>query len=114
MANLAYAPGFFLATPAGEATRTDLAEKRYAIIKRSAQRQTGWQPTERRIFRIRYLQNGQEQTAEVGSRDNTVGEVCVAILETAECYLLCTENRGVARGMPVLVGLPHSVVDFDD
>ena len=113
MPNLASLPTFFVPTFAGEPTSPEMAEERYAAVKRSAHRTTGWRPTERRIFRIRYVQNGGEQAAEIGSRDNPVGEVCVAILETPECYLLCTENRGVSRGMPVILGKPHTVVDFD-
>lgn len=112
MPNLTSLPAFFVPTFAGEATSPEMAESRYTAVKRSAHRTIGWQPSERRIFRIGYIQNGQKQIAEVGSRDNPVGEVCVAILETPECYLLYTENRGVARGMPVLIGTPHAVVDF--
>lgn len=114
MANLATAPTFFVPTFAGEATTPEMAERLYERVRRSAHRQIGWQATERRIFRICYTQAGREQTAEVGSRDNPVGEVCIAILETPGCYLLCTENRGAARGMPVLVGTPHLIVEFDD
>jgi hypothetical protein len=51
--------------------------------------------------------------AEVGSRDNAVGETCIAILETPNWYLLCTSSRGVVTGVPVFIGLPHTVIEFD-
>ena len=48
--------------------------------------------------------------------DPKAGEWVVTILET-RCgpYLVCTHNRGIVRGEPILVGInePRSVVYFD-
>jgi hypothetical protein len=35
--------------------------------------------------------------------DPHVGETVIAILES-NSYLVCTQNRGVVKGMPILVG----------
>lgn len=66
----------------------------------------------RRIFRIEYTHNGKSLDAEVGQPDPLDGETVVAILE-GPSYLVCTYNRGVKRGMPIMAGRPHTVVEFD-
>jgi hypothetical protein len=103
-------PSFFLPPVEDD---PELAESTYAAIKKFAEEQTGWRVTDRRIFRVEYTHDSQEHVAEVGSADNRIGEVCVAILETPECFLVCTRNRGVERGEPMLVGIPHTIVDFE-
>lgn len=68
----------------------------------------------RRIFRLHYRHNGDELVAEVGKPEALAGEPVLVILE-ADPYLICTPNRGVARGMPILAGAGavSRVVDFD-
>jgi hypothetical protein len=80
---------------------------------------TGWSVTERRMFALEYVHNGWRYRAEVGQRESrtrdgvngrhaleSTGEPVLAILEAPEsrCYLVCTPNRGVLRGAPILVG----------
>lgn len=79
------------------------AEKVYDSIKKFAKETTGWDVADRRIFSITYRHEGKEYHAEVGQADMRVGEVVVAILESTT-YLVCTPNRGVVRGGPILVG----------
>lgn len=83
-------------------------------VKKFAKEQLGWDITNRRIFSIRYKHKNKDYYAEVGKREQRAGEEVIAILES-ETYLVCTPNRGVARGLPILVGKneARSVVDFD-
>jgi hypothetical protein len=73
-----------------------------------------WPVTDRRIQAIGFRDKGRFVTAEVGKIEPITGETVVAIFES-RTYLLCTENRGVLRGMPILVGKHEvsSVTDFD-
>jgi len=71
----------------------------------------------RRIFSLKYRHDGKDYYAEVGGHDSRVHEPIIAILYDAlrDLYYVCTPNRGVARGIPVLVGgneVRH-IVDFD-
>src|SRR5262249_35472917 len=99
----------------------EAAERIYASIKAFATETTGWQVTNRRIQRVQYQhpvrRQGELRTewwGEVGKTFEFTHELCVAILETPSSYLVCTQNRGVAKGEPVLIGTPYAIVDFDD
>ncbi len=78
-----------------------------------AKQTLGWAVGERMIFEIRYRAAGNKETATVGKPESSTGEKVQVILES-ESFLVCTENRGVARGMPLLVGTPHEVIEFDE
>lgn len=71
------------------------------------------QPTERKIRRLRYVHDGRTYDAEIGGHDNVEREVVIAILDATTLYLVCTPNRGVVRGFPILVGT-GSVLDIED
>ena len=79
----------------------------------------GWKVSDRRIFSIAYVHNGKDSYAEVGKADPDIGETILVILES-NSYLVCTQNRGVLRGMPLLVGKEgrygeaYKVTDFED
>jgi hypothetical protein len=88
------------------------AEQAERVWQSAREFQTEWSPTSRRVFSVRYMHDGRERTATVGERHWGVGEVVLVILESARCWLVCTENRGVFRDGPVLIGKPHAVVDF--
>lgn len=75
----------------------------YEGARTFCEKQTGWKTTNRRIFSVRYRHNGVEYLAQVGSLDYTEGLV-ICIFETPQCYLVCTPNRGVLRGYPILAG----------
>ena len=60
-----------------------------------------------------YRHEGKSYDVEVGKPDPRIGEVVIAILETVKTqedtlpprpYLICTPNRGVMRGEPILIG----------
>jgi len=102
------------------AKNKEQAEKNYEAIKRFAKDTLGWNVKDRRIFRIKYTHDGKNHYAEVGKTEQIEGEEVIAILESGYSdtivYLICTPNRGVVRGMPILVGEneAYSVVDFDE
>ena len=102
-------PAFFVP---GAEDDPDLAERIWLTTKLFAQEQTGWEVSDRRVFRVEFVHNGQELAAEVGQTEPLEGEQCIAILES-NSFLVCTPNRGVDRGFPILVGDPDEIVDFD-
>src|SRR5688572_10267272 len=57
-----------------------------------------------RIFSIEYVHEGKRWFAEVGQPEPRTGELVIAILNGIT-YLVCTPNRGVIRGTPILVGI---------
>jgi hypothetical protein len=67
----------------------------------------------RRIFAIDYLHNGTSFHNEVGRPDPKIDDVVLAILETDCYYCVCTINRGVVRGEPILVD-PNEVVSITE
>jgi hypothetical protein len=94
--------------------------------KDAAQAERVWQATkvfmgnqghnvhERRIYSIRYYHNGKECFDKIGGMDRYGFEEILVLLETDSVYLCCTQNRGVIRGEPILIGKHHSthVVEF--
>lgn len=80
---------------------------------------TGFPIPSPRIYSIAYRHNGIEMIATVGKEPNkyyqTAGPV-IAILFRTGCYAICTANRRVLRGEPILVGEQSvsSVRRFED
>jgi hypothetical protein len=89
-------------------------ESVYSAIKEFATQTTGWPVKDERIFSITYVHEGKRYHDEVGKPDGRVKEVVIAILRSVT-YLVCTKNRGVLRGGPIMVGLNNveEVVYFD-
>ena len=92
------------------------AEELYENVRRFAVENCG-PVTDRRISSIDFRDRGQLLHAQVGEVDPITGEMVIVILETPgnQPYLVCTPNRGVLRGMPVLVGKGkvRVITDFD-
>ena len=67
--------------------------------------------TERALKRLL----AKDYCVEVGKPDPRNGELVIAILESIT-YLVCTPNRGVLRGMPILIGKSElkDIADFPD
>ena len=63
---------------------------------------------------ILHLLERKKYYSEVGKPDDRVNEEVVAILESYT-YLVCTYNRGVFGGEPVLVGKEEvkKIIDFE-
>lgn len=85
----------------------------WLATKTFAEQSLGWVVSERLIFRLAYTHDGDDFVATVGEVDDRTGDLVVAILES-NTYLVCTPNRGVLRGEPILVGREEAfeVEDF--
>ena len=90
------------------------AEEAYEGIKAFAA-DNGFNPTARRIYRIKYIHDGVRRSATVGEVETRINEPVIAILEGRNVFLVCTPTRGVVRGIPLLVGdnEVESIEDFD-
>lgn len=77
-------------------------------------KKSGWNITDRRIFSLTYSHYKKKYHSEVGQLDDRVNEEVIAILESF-IYLVCTDNYGVFRGEPVLVGKEEvrKIIDFE-
>ena len=85
------------AEDAGQAQRVWKATKKFA--EENSRRDI----RDERIFSIRYVHEGKLYYAEVGQPDPRVKETVLVILDS-DPYYVCTFNRGVSQGIPVLVG----------
>lgn len=74
-----------------------------------------WDITERRIYSISYTHEGKRLIATVGDAEPRAGGQTVVVILESEAYLICTYDRGVRRGEPILVGRTEveRVTDFD-
>lgn len=86
----------------------------YDATKKFAKKTTEWDIEDDKIFSVRYVHNGKNYYSEVGKVETYEGEEVIAILKS-NTYLICTPNRGVIRGMPILVGFNEAieVIHFD-
>ncbi len=89
------------------------AQTVWEATKKFAEETLRWEVSERCIFSIAYQHDGKDYYAEVGKPDPRIGELVLVILES-DTYLVCTPNRGVLRGMPILVGRNEArkITDF--
>lgn len=89
------------------------AQAVWEATKKFAEENLRCQVSERRIFSIAYHHHGKDYYVEVGKPDPRNGELVIAILESNP-YLICTPNRGVLRGTPILVGQDkvERILDF--
>lgn len=93
--------------------KPEKAEELLKSIRDFAKTTVGWGVSNRRIFRISYYHDGKHYEDEVGKKDDVNRELVIAILEANPVYLVCTPNRGVLRGMPILVGF-HDTISIED
>ena len=102
---------FFIPQDLSKEQRDEL----YDRMKIFANRTLHSHVTNRKIYEITFGHVEETLTARVGEVLESVDEKVIVILETMNIYLICTPSRGVQRGMPVLVGKPHTleVVDFE-
>ena len=93
------------------AINDEQAEKKYDSIKAFVDAPID----DRRIYSLTYLHDGNRYHAEVGLPHLLNGEPVEAILKKREygLYYVCTLNRGVARGGPILIG-EHDVISAED
>jgi hypothetical protein len=108
-------PAFFV-QDAPDGTK---AEQLYESIRAFNLKQApGWTITDRRIYQLDYTHKGRDYRSRVGAQERGIGEPVFAILEATSgverLYFVCTPNRGVLRGGPILVGgrEVRAVTDF--
>lgn len=94
-----------------------LAEEMLGSIKKHLKATSGFDVTDRRIFRIEHKHYGEKYVVEVGQPHPVTRETVFAILEAPamNLFLVCTPNRAVLGGDPILVGQKevYSVTDFE-
>jgi hypothetical protein len=78
------------------------AEELYQSIKKFAE-QNGYKVENRRIYSLEFRDYKKTVKAIVDRADPCEGQLVYAILES-NVYLICTKNRGVLRGEPMMVG----------
>ncbi len=93
----------------------DEESKLYDSIKKFAKETTGRDIRDRKIYSIKWRHGREDCEAQVGEIQHRQGEIVMAILESEAIYLVCTWNRGVRRGEPLLVGRQEllSITDFE-
>lgn len=98
-----------------DTSNVEEAEQVYEGIRRHVQENgTGAQVKDRRIFRLRYIDQQKEFVAEVGRPTLLNGEIVIAIFQVSTgLYYVCTPNRGVLRGDPIYVGQTTWTEDFE-
>ena len=69
----------------------------------------------RRIYALQYIHDGKKYYAKIGEQHSLNREPVIAILHEPgrNLYHVCTTNRGVIRGMSILVG-EHDVISCED
>jgi hypothetical protein len=80
------------------------SESVYQASRRFCKDGLGWQILPPRIYSLRYRHDGREYFAQVGHKDERVHEEVLCIFESEVTYFVCTAQRGVIRGDPILVG----------
>lgn len=98
-----------------EVASADQAMKIYQGIRTFVRDSSGAEISERRIQALRWRHDGQMCSAKVGGtfEDQTV--LAILYEPHRDLYYVCTPNRGVVRGLPMLAGGPSviEVLDFD-
>ena len=65
-----------------------------------------------RIYKIKYRHNSQEFEETIGKVSKVNGEIVGAIFNLGSLFVVCTDNRGVLRGEPLLVEVPYYLEYF--
>ncbi|TYT60861.1 hypothetical protein [Natrialba swarupiae] len=104
--NKATMPEFFIP----HAEDADEAEEVFEATAKFVEKQRGEVKREPRIYSVKYYDGDTDQTYEVSVGGNVpkVGEPAISIYESAsdsfDVYYICTLNRAVAQGVPVMIG----------
>lgn len=59
---------------------------------------------DRRIYSVSYSHDGKKYRDVIGQTSGLTGEEVLVIFDGGNLFLSCSENRGVLRGEPVLIG----------
>lgn len=90
-------------------------EQVYSSIRSFVEKQTGALLSSRRIFNLTHREGQKLIRAEVGMKYPTNGEQVAAILyeENWRLFYICTTNRGLGKGIPILCG-EDEVISCED
>ncbi len=88
------------------------AEELYQATKKFVAQTMGCPIGDRRVRSITFRDGGYIVQALVGRPEPRRGGIVIAIFES-ESYLVCTPDRGVLKGEPLVVG-KHEVTDSED
>jgi len=91
------------------------AEQNYEFIRKFVSEQMGLLRS-KRYYAIYYKHNGKEMRARVGEAPPLTGELVIAIFRTEResgPFLICTPNRGVLRGEPILANGNARAIEFE-
>ncbi|NML69981.1 hypothetical protein HHL23_09230 [Chryseobacterium sp. RP-3-3] len=83
----------------------------YSGVKKFMSSQ-GFNVEEQRYRSISYTHNGKERRESVGIKNSSINEEVLIIFKAGAMFLVCTANRGVLRGVPILVGT-HEILGFE-
>ena len=105
---------FFIPKPYANTEKE--AHHAHLCMRNFARRSTGLDTTDRKVYQIQFVQDGDLYEARVGRPEYGSGETVVAILEADDEYLICTPTQGGYRGKPVVVAKDETVAvqDFED
>jgi hypothetical protein len=95
------------------AASTEMAERQWRKLRESVKQSMGFEYTDRRVYAASYNRRGKMLRAVVGQRDEIDGDLILAIFESANCWVVCTQSRDGRADIPILIGQsPFDVVDF--
>jgi hypothetical protein len=86
-----------------------------ATLTFQRQQAPNWVFDQTRWESLRWVHEGKKYATAVGEREPYTGETTLVILRS-NTFCVCTANRGVLRGGPVLIGLEEvlEAVPFED
>jgi len=70
-------------------------------MRNFSRKSTGLDTTDRKIYRIEFVHDGEHYDLCVGQPEYNSGETVIAILDADEEYLICTPTQGGYRGKPI-------------
>lgn len=92
------------------------ARRAHESMRAFAEQILGLDVTDRKVYQIEFVHDGERQDARVGEPEYDSGEPVLAILDAPRKYLVCTPNHGGYQGEPIVVGKQQtkSVIAFDE
>ena len=87
----------------------------HECMRNFSSKSAGVNTTDRKIYQIEFVRDGERYDACVGDADHDSGEIVVAILEAPHKYLICTPNNGGYSGKPIHIRKRNvtTVVEFE-
>jgi len=92
------------------------AQRAHKCMRDFAHQKLDLNVTDRKVYQIDYVCDGELWDACVGEPEHDSGEMVIAILDAPRQYLICTPEHGGYGGKPIVVGKQHieSVIEFEE